>query len=151
MEFGIRESASQTYVLPNISHARNRLFSRFETYFERKFRTPLTAFLFNWHKHPGAPLSPSQGDLNSPNATPLVFELAPGMGAMTYAIANRIDRFSSLTSLKPGTFLVLKGNEFGGERDYVFTFWKVLRILEEEKTRRNEAVEKIGFARARSF
>lgn len=151
VEFGIRESASKTYVIPNVVSARNRLFSDFETYFEKKFRTPLTTFLFNWHKHPGAPLSPSQGDLNSPNATPLVFDLSPGMGAMTYAIANRIDRFSSLSSLKPGTFLVLKGDRFGGQRDYVFAFWKVLRISEEERSRRTEAISEIGESRARSF
>jgi hypothetical protein len=111
---------------------------------------PLLGFCrtFNWHKHPGAPLSPSDGDLNHPGAEPSAMYSGTAL-ATFYAIANRVGQNDAVRSWTNA--LTLPHGKYGGMSDYVITFWKVLKILPEERKRREAAIEKIGKIRGISL
>lgn len=49
---------------------------------------PFAIDFFNWHKHPGAPIGPSGGDINHPDSASGKFEDSPTLPAVTFAIAN---------------------------------------------------------------
>jgi hypothetical protein len=110
LELPLKEQESATPVSHEIwdlsffqNAYRKRMFSDFSDYerslalkFAKRAKVtesghPLLGFCrtFNWHKHPGAPLSPSDGDLNHPGAEPSAMYSGTAL-ATFYAIANRV-------------------------------------------------------------
>lgn len=153
-EFAIRYEKWETYVGSNVSKAfridfspgERKLFSRA---LERAAKNPddpnpfpFAIDFFNWHKHPGAPLGPSHADINHPDSAPGKFADSPSLGTVTFVIANRLEPGNSEKRLWNSH--VLRRADYGGSSDYLLTFWKLLRISDEERSRRESFVARVG-------
>ncbi len=97
---------------------------------------PLLGFCrpFNWHKHPGSPFGPSEGDLNHPSAEPASMYSGTALATL-YAIANPYSGPLPREALEKNA-VVLRAKS---GRGYFLTFWKVLKVLPEERVRRRSA------------
>lgn len=73
---------------------------------------PLALDFFNWHKHPGAPLGPSGGDINHPDSASGKFEDSPTLPAVTFAIANEMNPLVRIAGEGMPNSHVLKGSDF---------------------------------------
>ena len=73
---------------------------------------PLALDFFNWHKHPGAPLGPSGGDINHPDSASGKFEDSPTLPAVTFAIANEMTPLVRNAGKEMSNSHVLKGTDF---------------------------------------
>lgn len=104
---------------------------------------PLALDFFNWHKHPGAPLGPSGGDINHPDSASGKFEDLPTLPVVTFAIANEMNSLVRIAGEGMSNSRVLKGSDFEGERDYLVTFWKLLRISNDERARREAFIARV--------
>lgn len=125
VEFAIRDEHWEGYVGSNVSKAFRADFSPgerklFSKALERASRNaknanpfPLAVDFFNWHKHPGAPLGPSGGDINHPDSASGKFEDSPTLPVVTFAIANTMSAAVRIMGKGMWNSCVLKGEDFG--------------------------------------
>lgn len=73
---------------------------------------PLALDYFNWHKHPGAPIGPSGGDINHPDSASGKLEDSPKLPAVTFAIANEMNPSVRKAGEGMSNSYVLKGSDF---------------------------------------
>ena len=79
--------------------------------------------LFNWHKHPDGLPHPSSMDIRD-SAINVGFPSSPTRLMWSWGIVTVIDKIPETRT--PNT-LYLTSREFGGERNYQITFWKLRR------------------------
>ncbi|MDQ1343857.1 MAG: hypothetical protein QG650_577 [Patescibacteria group bacterium] len=112
---------------------------------------PLALDFFNWHKHPGAPLGPSDADINHPDSASGKFADSPALGTVTFVIANRMDGRVRRMGNPLSHSYVLRGKRYRSPNDYLLTFWKLLRISDVERARREAWISETGLTEAVSF
>ena len=75
----------------------------------------------NWHKHPDMPREPSVDDIRQSIAVD--FPGNPSRSTWTWGIVNVAYQVEKHP--RNNNTLYLTASEFGGERDYQITFWKL--------------------------
>lgn len=125
VEFAIRGEHWENYVSSNLSKAFRASYSPGErkllsSAIRRAEREkpdvrpfPLALDFFNWHKHPGAPLGPSGGDINHPDSASGKFEDSPTLPAVTFAIANEASEHVRKAGEGMPNVRFLRGADFG--------------------------------------